>query len=400
MSQPLSVVLIHRDEGERSQLRAALEAIPGVTIATERADLRAGLALARQTPPAILVVDLPARGAETLTAVSQYTLEQPDVAVFFATESLEPELLLKALRAGAQEVLRRPLDRAALRQAVERVAAQVAKKSDAGAPCRAVFSVFSGKGGCGVSTVAANLGISLHRLTGREAVLADLDYHSGDAAFMLGLTPTRSLGDVLAAPSLDSASVQAGLLQHASGVFVLPQPEHLDRLDGLTPRQVGSVLEILSSTFDLVVVDTPHVLNEITLEVFDRSSSVLLIVEPSIPSVRAARRTLEVFHKLNYTATPDRVRLVVNRHSRQSAISDEQIAETLQYPVFHHVANDYAAVSMAINVGKPLCSHQAESPAARDIAALALKLLPGEPAEPAPAEPARRGGRRLFFRRG
>src|SRR5439155_2318734 len=58
MTTPLSVVLIHRNDVERAQLRGALEALPGVEIAGERADLRAGVALAHQAHPAILVLEL------------------------------------------------------------------------------------------------------------------------------------------------------------------------------------------------------------------------------------------------------------------------------------------------------------------------------------------------------
>jgi pilus assembly protein CpaE len=244
-----------------------------------------------------------------------------------------------------------------------------------------VLTVFCNKGGAGVSTAATNLAISLKKLTTREVVLADFDYQSGDAAFMLGLTPTKSLGDVLASPRIDSASVQGALMKHTSGLYVLSQPEHLDRVDGVTPDQIANVLDILHSTFDLVVVDAPHVFNEITLEIFDRSSTILMMIEPSIPSVRAARRSLEIFGKLNYLVAADRVRLVMNRRGEQSAISVAQIEETLGMPVFGSISNDYAAVSMAINVGKPLCGEHTDSRAGRDINALARKLVPSESVE-------------------
>jgi Flp pilus assembly CpaE family ATPase len=45
--------------------------------------------------------------------------------------------------------------------------------------------------------------------------------------------------------------------------------------------------------FDYVVVDAPHGFSDIALEIFDRSSSVLLVTELSLPSARAARRALE-----------------------------------------------------------------------------------------------------------
>jgi pilus assembly protein CpaE len=400
VSATLSVVLVHRDDYERAQLRQALETFPGIQVVGERSELRSGIALANQVRPGILLVELAQPVEEGLHAVSQFKMEQPDCAIFLSTEVFDPDTLLRALRAGAQEVLKRPLDRAAMRDAVERVQRQVAKKTGGGSS-RGVITVFSNKGGAGVSTIATNLAISLKRLTGREVALADLDIHSGDAAFMLGLNPTRSLGDVLAAPKIDSASVHDVLSKHESGLFVLAQPEQLDQVDTITAAQVGSVLDILSSTFDLVVVDAPHVFNDATLEVFDRSSTIVLIVEPSIPSVRAARRSLELFHKLNFMVSPDRVRLVVNRRGDQSAIALPQMEETLGMHVFGTVTNDYAAVSMAINVGKPLCGNHTDSRAGRDITALARKLVPSERIEAhVETVPAKKPGRLRFFGKG
>ena len=74
------------------------------------------------------------------------------------------------------------------------------------------------------------------------------------------------------------------------------------------------------------------------------------MTEPSIPAVRAARRSLEIFQKLNFLVSPDRVRLIVNRRGEQSAISVAQIEETLGMAVFGTITNDYLAVSTAINV--------------------------------------------------
>jgi pilus assembly protein CpaE len=400
MNSTPTIVLVHRDEYERGQLRTALEAL-SVTIAGERTELRAGLALAHQVRPSILIMELAQPIDESLFVASQFKNEHPECAIFLVTDVFDPDTLLRALRAGAQEVLRKPLDRKALGEAVERVTRQQAKKTGGAGASRGVITVFSNKGGAGVSTIATNLAISLKRMTGREVALADLDVHSGDAAFMLGLSPTRSLGDVLAAAKIDSASVNDAIIKHDSGLHVLSQPELLDQVDGFTAAHVSSVLDILSNTYDLVVVDSPHVFNDLTLEIFDRSSTILLVCEPSIPSVRAARRSLEIFHKLNFMVTSDRVRLVVNRRSDHSAINLPQIEETLGLPLFGSVTNDYAAVSMAINVGKPLCGGHGDSRAGRDIAALARKLVPSENIEePLEAVPTKRPARMRFFGKG
>ena len=403
MATPIPIVLVHRNGLVRAALKAALEALPHVQIAGERSELRAGLALAHQARPTILVLELVLPVEDTLGAVAQYKMDHPDVAIFLFSDLLDPDTLMRAMRAGVSEVLRRPLDRGAVGQAVERVAA-LSARAKGGGIVRRVFTVFASKGGQGVSTIASNVALGIRHSARREVALVDYDYQSGDVAFMLGLTPKRSLGDVIAAPRIEATTLQDALVKHESGVFVLAQPEQLDRVEGLTANQVGNVLEILGSTFDVVVVDAPHVINEITLEVFDRTSTILLTVEPSVPSVRAAGRALEIFQKLNYLTIPDRVRLVLNRRTDQESITPAQLEDTLGLPVFASIANDYAAVSRAINLGKPLCGGATpEGRAGRDLANLARLLVPTEEsAQAAPTEtvPARRSGGPRFFRRG
>lgn len=393
----LSVVLVHRNDIERAQIRQVLESIAGVQIAGERTDLRAGMALAHQVRPEILILEYASGGEDALSAASQYRLESPDVAVFLATDAVNSDTLIRAMRAGAQEVLRRPLDRAALTEAVERVALLKARKSGSAAS-RSVITVFSSKGGIGVSTIAVNLALATQRLGQRDVALADFDYQSGDAASMLGLSPRRSIVDLLTVERVDSTALQGVLCKHPSGIMLLSQPESLHEADGISAHQVGGILEALASTHEVVLVDAPHLINDIALEIFDRSSAIVLVVELSLPSVRAARRSLDIFEKLNYLAVTDRVRLLVNRRSDRGAISLDQVEETLGMPISFSVANDYAGVSESINLGRPLCIHTPSSRAGKDIDIVARELVAIPEIQPAEATTPRRKGLRLFGR--
>src|SRR5206468_12579352 len=118
VSSNLSVLLIHSDDRERSNLRAAFEALEGVQIVGERADLRAGMAMAHQLQPVILVLELNGHSDDVLQAASQYRLDHPDGAIFLSAEAVNHDTLMGAMRAGAQEILKRPLDRSALGAAV------------------------------------------------------------------------------------------------------------------------------------------------------------------------------------------------------------------------------------------------------------------------------------------
>jgi pilus assembly protein CpaE len=389
----LSVLLILEDAANARNTRAALEGLPGVKVIGERSDMRSGFSLARQLKPRIVVLDLPSAYEDALTAAGHFKLETPESALFLLSSSLDPQLLLRAIRAGAQEVLKKPLDRALLQEAVERVSRSGAARSAGGTQARSILTVFSHKGGVGVTTVAANLAVAMK--TGLEVptvALADLDQSSGDAAHMLGLRVERSMADLLKVGRIDSTSIQMNLLRHVSGVSVLAQPEDMSQAEPPTPAQTGEILDGLSSMFEVVVVDAPHTFDEVSLEILDRSSTILVLVELSVPSLRAARRALDVFDRLHYTSVPGRVQLVVNRYSGgREFITLEQVYETLQVRPFATIENDYRRVFASVNSGRPVCLDDPDTAAARDLTRLAAKLLNRETQAKPEERPARRG---------
>ena len=390
----LTALLILEDEANLRATRSALDGLPGVKVLGERTDLRNGLLLARQLRPRIVLLDLPAAYEDALTAAGNFKLDAPESALFLLSNSLDPQLLLRAIRAGAQEVLKKPLDRGLLQEAIERVSRSGAARSAGGTQARSILTVFSNKGGMGVTTVAANLAVAMKtQYELGSVVLADFDQASGDAANVLGMKADRSVSDLVRAQRLDSAALHMNLLRHVSGISVLAQPDELSQMEMLAPAQVGEILDSLSASFEAVVVDAPHTFDEVSLEIFDRSSTILVMLELSIPSIRAARRALDVFDRLHYTSVPGRIQVVVNRYSGgREFITLAQLEETLQVRPFATIENDYRRVFASVNSGRPLCLDDPDSAAARDLSALAGKLLNRETAVKTEEQrPVRRG---------
>ena len=377
----VSLLLILDDDANVRSTRAALEGLPGVEVVGERSELRSGLLLARQLRPRIVLLDLPDAYEEALSAAGSFKMDSPDVALFLMSNSLDPQVLLKAIRAGAQEVLKKPLDKAVLQEAVERVSRSGAARSAGETRARSIITVFGPKGGVGASTIAANLAVSFKVRYGVSAVIADFDHASGTAANILGLKAERSIADLVRAPQIDSPTVHMNLLYHRNGTAVLAQPEDLNKLEVVSPAQAGGMVDALSSSFDVVVIDAPHAIDEVSLELFDRSTSILVVLELSIAGIRAARRALDVFERLRYTSVPDRVKLVVNRYSRShGSISLDQLYDAIQTRAFHTIQNDYQRVFTSVSAGQPLCQDDPDSAAAMDITALAGKLINREAA--------------------
>jgi len=393
----VTILLILEDESNRRSTRTALNGLAGVEIVGERFELRSGLLLARQRRPRIVLLDLPDNYEEALNAAGQFKLDLPDTALFLLSNNLDPQLLLRAIRAGAQEVLKKPLDRALLQDAVERVSRSGAARSAAGTRARSITTLFSTKGGIGTTMVAANLAVSMKAHLNVDSVaLADFDAQSSGAAHVLGLKAEKSIADMMRAPRLDTAALQMNLLRHSTGLSVLAQPEDLSNFEAMSPAQAGAVLDALSSTHDAVVVDAPHSFDEVSLEVLDRSSTIILLAELSIPSIRAARRALEVFDRLHFTDVPDRVKIVVNRYTgTRGFITLDQLFEALQVRAFHTIQNDYRRVFASVNAGRALCLDDPDSQVSKDIISLAAKLAGRE----VPTTPAEESIRRGLFGR-
>jgi pilus assembly protein CpaE len=390
-SIPITLLLILSGNRDSANVRAALDGLPGVEVVGERAEIRSGLLLARQLRPRVVLLDLPdVNPDEALSAAGSFKLDAPDIALFLMSNTLDPQVLLKAIRSGAQEVLKKPLDKVLLQEAVERVSRSGAARSAGETRARSIITVFGPKGGVGTSTIAANLAVSFKAHYGMTSALVDFDHASGDAANLLGLKAERSIADLVRAARVDSPTVHMNLLHHHSGTSVLAQPEDLHNLELVTPAQAGGAVDALSSSFEVVVIDAPHTFDEVSLELFDRSTSILVVLELSVPGIRATRRALDVFERLHYTVVPERVKLIVNRYSRSRAlISLDQLSEALQNRAYATIENDYQRIFTSVNSGRPLTLDDPDSPAARDIVSLAGKLVNREAPE-APV-PQRRG---------
>jgi pilus assembly protein CpaE len=141
--------------------------------------------------PDVLILDV--RDKDSVPAsVGMLRRQHPSTGVVIVAASLEPALMLEAMRAGVTEFLTVPLTASELQAAINRVTAHGAAGSKG-----EVFAFVGAKGGVGTTTVAVNVATAMAQIEPGSTLLIDLHLSYGDAAVFLGTEPRYSVLDAL-----------------------------------------------------------------------------------------------------------------------------------------------------------------------------------------------------------
>jgi len=336
--------------------------------------------------PDLVIADLPedrAGGPDGPPARMVEALARtfPEAAVFVTGPSVSADFVIEVIRAGAVEFLRRPVQGADLASALEKLLRIRRPTQPSARPAR-ITSVFSTKGGLGVTTVATNLAVCLAERAAGRTILIDLDTRQSDVATFLNLRPTYSVVDALENPDrLDASFLQGLVVRHASGLVVLPGPTRVER-GQLVAEQVKVMLEIIRSHFDHVILDLRHDLDPGTIAALEASDTVLFLTSLTVSALRSGAAGLAAFRHLGLN--PQRVKVVIMREGTGEDVTLKHAHETLGVPIHWRTPSDYPTVVSAINNGEPVVTASPRSKIARNLRELAGGLFP----KPGAARPA------------
>lgn len=283
---------------------------------------------------------------------------------------LEPDLILRAMRAGIHEVLAYPPDPRDLSGAVDRLM----RRGQSEAARGLTVAVYSQKGGLGTTSIAVNLAFAFARNNPDARVaLADFVVAGGDIGVLLDLRPSYTIGDLVAKVSRIDADLLYSLLTPCEGgVWVLPAADKPELADAVDAAAASTILAQLRESFGFTVVDCEHHLSDRTLTALDAADRIVLATQLNVPALRGTQRTLELCQRLGYAS--EKLCVVVNRFDPSDVVSMSDAAKVLDREIFFRIPNDYRTSTGAINKGVPVVEYDAASPLARGFAGLTAKL--------------------------
>ncbi len=380
----LRTVVVDSDPEARASLRRLLAVNPAVVVVGEFTALAASLTEIADCRPELVIAEVPfdqrtndprhaAQVVETLVRAV------PEAAAFATGSSASADFVIQVIRAGALEFLKRPVEREAVLAALDKML-RLRRTPTPPNQAGRVVSVFSSKGGLGVTTMAVNLGVCLAEQGPGRVVLMDLDTRQSDLATHLNLRSTYSTLDALEnLDRLDESFLRGLLVRHPSGLLVLPGPNRIEHTQ-LSGEQVRAGLEIVRSHFAHVVLDLRHDLDAGTIAALEASDSILFLTSLDVCALRSGAAGLAAFRHLGLNL--EKVQVVLMREGTSDDVTVKHARETLGLPVGWKTPSEYPTVVAAINSGQPVVTASPRSKIAKNLRQLAATISP-TPAAPA-----------------
>lgn len=302
--------------------------------------------------PDLVVVEVAA--PRDFDALEKLAALHPEVEYVLVSDLLNPDMLMRAMRAGVREVLPAPATVDAVVAAVQR---QVHKRLLATAPTLTathgatgqVVAFLSCKGGSGATFTAANVAHLIAADGQHRVALIDLNLQFGDA--LLFISSARPPSDVAAVASnierLDADLLRSAMLQVAPNLHVLAAPEDPAQSSDVTAAHVEAIVQLARSMFDVVVIDAGRSLTSVTLQALDLADRIYAVLQLTLPYVRDGKRLRGVFRSLGYPDT--KVAWIVNRYEKGSQITLDDLRRTLGITDVVLLPNQYEAVAASVD---------------------------------------------------
>ncbi|MFG2643070.1 CpaE family protein [Streptomyces sp. NPDC048370] len=309
-----------------SQLPGA-EPAPPVADSTQLVDTLARLAAqSLDELPEVVLVHERIGPVPALELVREVALRFPAVGVVLITADASPVLFSAAMDSGARGLVTLPLgyeELASRVQAAAQWSVGVRRHLGGGAdvfsgPGGTVVTVSGAKGGVGTTVTAVQLALA-SRASGRNVALVDMDLQGGDIASYLDVQFRRSVADLAAVDDISPRVLQDAVYVHETGIALLLAPGDGERGEDVADRSARQIVGALRSRYDVVVVDCGTYLNGANAAAVETADTALLVTTPDVVAVRAAKRTVRMWDRLQIRKAEETT-VVVNRHTRGTEI--------------------------------------------------------------------------------
>jgi pilus assembly protein CpaE len=181
----------------------------------------------------------------------------------------------------------------------------------------------------------------------------EFELHFGSVALQLDLDVSATIKDLVKKSGrLDGSMLRTTAMRHRSGLDVIAAPGSVHPLDVITPKTALQLIDTARHEYGEVIVDMPGVWTTWTRALLAQASGIVMVVRPTVPSVRQARRQIDTLVDEQLAHVP--LTVVANKVRRgwfHRSISFREMQRALDHPISHKIAANHDAMLEAADAG-------------------------------------------------
>jgi pilus assembly protein CpaE len=395
MVDTIRILVVLAEHADRQLVESALENEPSLEVVGYADHLEDWQALVEGQGDVVVVA---CYGSDDgVKSMVDYAVKhRPDRPVVVMSEASPNGFLREAFEAGADDVVTLPQSSDQVAFTLQKVIARKKGLAVPGKTTAPLIAILGPKGGTGKTLVATNLAVALAQ---RDAnvVLLDLDLQFGDIGLALGLSPERTMYDLMKSGApFDHEKLDRHLITHSSGVKVLIAPTRPDQASAVSIEFLRDIYASLRTMCDAVIVDTPPGFTPEVIATIDVSSEICMVGMLDSLSLKNTKLGLETLDLMGYET--DHVSLVLNRADSRVGITPEDVSTIVGRAPDVSIPSD-REIPRSINEGTPIVAAKQQSGAAKAFRALADRYAKTPAPAPSPLPSSSGGVRALIGRR-
>ena len=163
----------------------------------------------------------------------------------------------------------------------------------------AVFTVTSVNGGTGKTTTALNLA-GIFAQMNYKTLIIDLDLYSGIVGMNLNLDNSKNVFTVIDDMNNNRFTfIENYVAKYSNNIDVLPAPIDPRLASKIGINYVSMLIRKAKMKYQVIIIDTTHVLNEVNLMTYDCSDKILYVINNNPANLKNLKTMLSIHRDMN-----------------------------------------------------------------------------------------------------
>ena len=157
-----------------------------------------------------------------------------------------------------------------------------------------IISISSVKGGVGKTTMAINLA-GIYYMMKKSVLIIDADFYSGGVSTWLDSKNQKDIFMLMDSISNNRySSIKEYVVSYNSGIDVLASPKDPRNALKIDCKYIPIIFEFAKRDYDIIIVDTNHIMNEVNLMILDHVDTSLFMVTNDLLDLKNMKSFLSI----------------------------------------------------------------------------------------------------------